>query len=91
MAQRKARKEYKRFGAMLQGKDDDKDGNKTYYIKLEDEFAELLGNQYIRVDRPDAALNAMLMNETIDEVEYEERLAKIPDFVKFNFTLVKEA
>ena len=83
-------KKFQRFGAMLEGKERDNDGNKTYYIKLEDDFAELLGNKFIRVERPDAALNAMLRNESIDESEYEERVAKIPDFVKFNMTLVTE-
>jgi hypothetical protein len=86
----KGKKEYKRFGAMLQGKDTDEDGNKTYYVQLEDEFAQALGNKYIRVERPDAALVAMLKKGDLDEQQFEERCAKIPDFVKFNFTLVKE-
>lgn len=90
MSDQKSKKNYQRFGSMLQSKDLDFDGNKQYYIKLEDEFADKLGTKFIRVERPDAALNAMLRNESIDEKEFEERLAKIPDFVKFNMTLVTE-
>jgi len=88
--QNKTKKDYQRFGSMLQGKEPDFDGNKSYYIKLDDSFAEALDARFLRVERPDAAINAMVRNGQITPEEHEERLAKIPDFVKFNIVLVKE-
>jgi hypothetical protein len=55
-----------------------------FYIKVE---AQIPAGSSLQMKCPREEVNFFLQRGTIDEAEAEKRLAKIPDFVKYNLYL----
>lgn len=88
-----AKKQYVQLGAMMQRKDPDANGEKQYYIKLDDKISLNINGkpfkgQYLNIEKPQAKQKRFLDMGLIDENTFEERLEKIPEFVKFELTAV---
>lgn len=62
-----------------------KDGN-GYNVKI-DADVTLKKGTYLQVTKPQDEIQRLVANGIITEEQGEERLAKIPDFVKFNLIL----
>lgn len=80
-------KKYQRVGQMLQAK------NGNYYLKFETKDKEPIvieDGEAIFMDKPEEMFNRMLELGKISEQEAQEKIAKVPGFVKFNLTKVTE-
>lgn len=82
------KKNYVNIGAVLRKKEKDRDGNPTYWLKL-DEKADVVINGVkvtaLNVQRPTEKYDRMLAKGTITAEEYEEKTARYfdPDDLEF--------
>lgn len=76
---------YIKLGAIMKSRDG------GLYIKLDSEAdLEINGRKFPRtslsLEKPSLKFDRMLAKGVIDEAEYEEKVDKIPDFVKYEVT-----
>lgn len=80
-------KKYQRVGQMLQSKAG------GYYLKFKtDDNSPVVieSDDVIFMDKPEDVINKMLEMGKLSEQEAQERISKVPGFVKFNLTKVTE-
>lgn len=86
--------DYVDVGAMLQKKDQDDQGRPVYWLKFDDKVEVKVNGVKVKalnIQRPTDKYDRMLAKGTIDENEYEEKMARYEDkgdlsYVKFQFT-----
>lgn len=71
---------WQRVGSMLASKN--KEG--SYYIKVE---ADIPAGSILQMEKPREAIEKMVERGIITQEEADERINKVPDFVKFNLVL----
>jgi hypothetical protein len=82
-----ANKRYIKLGAIMKGKEG------GLYIKLDDNIdtlnvnGELVKGKFINLEKPEAKYKRMLEAGVMEEAEYEEKVNKIPDFVKYEVVI----
>jgi hypothetical protein len=74
-------KKWETVGSMRQ-KDESKGGG--YYLKVE---KDIPAGSFIQLQRPADKINKLVELGHLTQEQAEERLAKIPDFVKFDLVL----
>lgn len=110
-----AKKNYHNIGSMKTKKDKDEDGNVQYVIQLDKKYQGKIFiqdekgkfqpvSEYIQVERPTEKFDRMLVKGTIDEKEYEQKVAQFDStvdprtkqslgklsFIKFDLQMITE-
>jgi hypothetical protein len=80
-------KEFIQLGAVMKGKDG------GVYIKVDDKIklnvnGKIFEGKYISLQKPELKFERMLDKGSITESEFEEKVNRIPDFVKYELVAV---
>ena len=80
-------KEFIQLGAILKGKDG------GLYIKVDDKIqlnvnGKAFDGKYINLQKPQLKYDRMLDKGVITESEYDEKLSRVPEFVKYELIAV---
>lgn len=95
-------KTYHSIGQMKTKKDKDENGNVQYLIEIDKKYLGRISidgipltSKYVNVERPTKKFDKMLAKGSIDEVEYDQKMADFSpegklSFVKFDIQIVTE-
>jgi hypothetical protein len=83
------KKTFVKFGALIKGKEG------GYYVTLDKELTlnvngKPFTGKYINVDDPKLKFQRMLDKGLITEEEYQEKIEKIPEYIRQELTIVLE-